>query len=57
MSEEKNTNYTDLKPDHLPVPVVAIGGSAGGQQAVTELLQHLPANTGLAYVYIQHLAP
>jgi two-component system CheB/CheR fusion protein len=57
MSEEKNTNYTDLKPDHLPVPVVAIGGSAGGQQAVTELLQHLPADTGLAYVYIQHLAP
>jgi two-component system CheB/CheR fusion protein len=57
MSEEENTNYTDLKPDHLPVPVVAIGGSAGGQQAVTELLQHLPANTGLAYVYIQHLAP
>jgi two-component system CheB/CheR fusion protein len=57
MSEEKNTNYINLKPDHLPVPIVAVGGSAGGQQAVTELLRHLPANTGLAYVYIQHLSP
>nr|WP_295924821.1 CheR family methyltransferase [uncultured Dyadobacter sp.] len=57
MSEEENTQYINLKPDHLPVPIVAIGGSAGGQQAVTELLQHLPVHTGLAFVYIQHLSP
>lgn len=57
MSEEENTPFVNLKPDHLPVPIVAIGGSAGGQQAVTELLQHLPAHTGLAFVYIQHLSP
>jgi two-component system, chemotaxis family, CheB/CheR fusion protein len=57
MSAEENTNYTNLKPDHRPVPIVAIGGSAGGQQAVMELLRHLPAHTGLAYVYIQHLSP
>jgi len=56
MSEPKNTQYTNLKPGKRPVPIVAIGGSAGGQVAVSELLTHLPANTGLAYVYIQHLS-
>jgi len=36
---------------------VAIGGSAGGLEAITELLQHLSPTLGLAYVYVQHLAP
>jgi len=36
-------------------PIVAIGASAGGLQAVTELLKNLPANTGMAYIYVQHL--
>jgi two-component system CheB/CheR fusion protein len=57
MSDNNNTGYVNLEPDHKPVPVVAIGGSAGGQQAITELLKHLPADTGLAYVYVQHLSP
>jgi two-component system CheB/CheR fusion protein len=37
--------------------VVAIGASAGGLEAVTELLRGLPADTGMAFVFIQHLAP
>ena len=40
-----------------PFPVVGIGASAGGLEAVTELLKHLPAETGMAYVFIQHLDP
>src|SRR5687767_2933935 len=36
-------------------PIVAIGASAGGLQAVTELLENLPADTGMGYIYIQHL--
>jgi two-component system, chemotaxis family, CheB/CheR fusion protein len=39
------------------VLVVAIGASAGGLDAFTQLLGHLPANTGLAYVLVQHLDP
>ncbi|GAA4452645.1 hypothetical protein GCM10023189_16360 [Nibrella saemangeumensis] len=39
------------------VPVVAIGASAGGLEAFSELLRALPPDTGLAYVYIQHLDP
>ncbi|WP_245877744.1 CheR family methyltransferase [Spirosoma fluviale] len=35
--------------------MVAIGASAGGLEAFSELLEHLSPATGLAYVYIQHL--
>jgi two-component system CheB/CheR fusion protein len=38
-------------------PVVAVGASAGGLEAFTHLLQHLPADTGMAFVLIQHLDP
>jgi len=38
-------------------PIVGIGASAGGLEAFTELLKHLPADTGMAFVLIQHLAP
>ena len=37
--------------------VVAIGASAGGIEAVTELIRPLPANTGMAFVLVQHLDP
>jgi two-component system CheB/CheR fusion protein len=37
--------------------IVAIGASAGGIEAVTELLNYLPANTGMAFVLVQHLDP
>ncbi|GAB3017996.1 CheR family methyltransferase [Spirosoma pulveris] len=37
------------------IPVVAIGASAGGLEAFSELLKNLSSTTGLAYVYIQHL--
>jgi two-component system CheB/CheR fusion protein len=38
-------------------PVVGIGASAGGLDAFTQLLQHLPSDTGMAFVLIQHLDP
>jgi two-component system CheB/CheR fusion protein len=37
--------------------VVGVGASAGGLDAFTQLLQALPDDTGLAFVFIQHLAP
>ena len=39
------------------VPIVGIGASAGGLEAVMELLKHLPLNTGLGFVLVQHLDP
>jgi chemotaxis response regulator CheB len=36
-------------------PVVCVGGSAGGLDAYTRLLQHLPADMGVAVVIVNHL--
>src|SRR5689334_13507903 len=36
---------------------VGIGASAGGLQAFTDLLRQLPADTGMAFVFVQHLHP
>jgi len=38
-------------------PVVGIGASAGGLDAVREFLKALPAKSGMAYVFVQHLSP
>ena len=38
-------------------PIVAIGASAGGLEAITELLKNLPSTTGMAFIYVQHLSP
>ncbi len=38
-------------------PIVGVGASAGGLEAFTELLSHLPVDTGMAFVLIQHLDP
>ncbi|TAG48036.1 MAG: hypothetical protein EAZ33_03870 [Oscillatoriales cyanobacterium] len=38
-------------------PVVGIGASAGGLEAFMELLSHLPIDTGMAFVMIQHMLP
>ena len=36
-------------------PVICVGGSAGGLDAYTRLLQNLPANMGVAIVIVNHL--
>ncbi len=39
------------------VPVVAIGASAGGLEALTAILRALPTDIALAFILIQHLDP
>lgn len=44
--------------EHAPATfVVGVGASAGGVEALQELFQALPANSGLGFVVIQHLSP
>lgn len=38
-------------------PIVGVGASAGGLAAFSQLLAHLPVDTGVALVLIQHLDP
>lgn len=42
---------------HAPPIIVGIGASAGGLEAFTQLLRALPADTGMAFVLMQHLEP
>lgn len=38
-------------------PVVGIGASAGGLEALEQFLANVPAHSGIAYVIVQHLDP
>jgi two-component system CheB/CheR fusion protein len=38
-------------------PIVGVGASAGGLEALQQLLRALPVNTGMGFVIVQHLAP
>ena len=39
------------------IPIVGIGASAGGLEALEQFFGHTPKNSGLAFVVIQHLDP
>ena len=41
----------------VPFPVVGVGASAGGLEAFTTLFRAMQADTGMAFVLVQHLAP
>ena len=40
-----------------PFPVVALGTSAGGLEALEAFLKHVPGRSGMAFVVVQHLDP
>ena len=52
MAKAKNIDISSSQ-----FPVVGIGASAGGLDAVRAFLKALPAKSGMAYVFIQHLSP
>jgi two-component system CheB/CheR fusion protein len=41
----------------MSFPIVGIGASAGGLEAISELLAALPSPNGMAFVIVQHLGP
>lgn len=46
---------TNAAPGH--VPVIGLGASAGGLEALELFLRNVPAGSGLAFVVIQHMDP
>jgi len=40
-----------------PFPIVGIGASAGGLEALEQFLRHVPERIGMAFVIVQHLDP
>ncbi len=45
------------QPPHLPFPVVGVGASAGGLEAFSSFIEAVPSASGMAFVFVQHLAP
>jgi PAS domain S-box-containing protein len=45
------------QPPRLPFAVVGIGASAGGLEALSEFLDAMPSDSGMAFVLVQHLSP
>ena len=56
-TKNQTANSELVKADVVSFPVVGIGASAGGLEAFTLLLQHLPPDTGMGFVVVQHLDP
>jgi two-component system CheB/CheR fusion protein len=54
--KKKITHPSSFNLNENSFPVVGIGASAGGLKAIEKLLEHLPLNTQLALVIIQHLS-
>ena len=56
----KRNNFSPIKKvneNNEPVAIVGIGASAGGIEAFSTFLKNLPDDTGMAYIFIQHLQP
>src|SRR6185436_21036064 len=57
IAPQHSKGYENERDGHNPYPVVAIGASAGGLEAFSLLLASLPADTGMAFLLVQHLDP
>jgi len=51
------TTNPDAASRPSPRLIVGVGASAGGLEAFTQLLAALPARTGMAFLFVQHLDP
>ena len=53
-SEDEN-EFTPSEPQQYPI--VGIGASAGGLEALEQFFENMPKDNGMAFVVIQHLDP
>ncbi|MEZ6046439.1 MAG: chemotaxis protein CheB [Planctomycetaceae bacterium] len=56
-SRPDQTSDKSQKEHNERFNIVGIGASAGGLEALEHLFEFLPADTGMAFVVIQHLSP
>ncbi|QHT69843.1 PAS domain-containing protein [Rhodocytophaga rosea] len=52
---EKEKDLT--RPKNKPLTIVGMGGSAGSLDAIETFLESIPADSGIAFVLVQHQAP
>src|SRR5215471_12304536 len=56
-AQSKTAKRTSPTRNEEVIPIVGIGGSAGGFEATMDLLKALSTKTNMAYVVVQHLDP
>jgi PAS domain-containing protein len=56
VKQPRSTPAAD-KSSNCNLPIVGIGCSAGGLEALEKFLTHVPADSGMAIVIVQHLSP
>jgi two-component system CheB/CheR fusion protein len=61
ISDKKSAQETEKnsrsRQERVPLPIVGIGASAGGLEALELFLSHVPAKSGIAFIIVQHLDP
>ena len=57
MSQGSEESEVAAKEPAIPFPVVGIGASAGGLEALQDLFSDLAVGCGMAFVVVQHLSP
>jgi two-component system, chemotaxis family, CheB/CheR fusion protein len=58
LTKKKRSPPAHGPPAHgRPFPIVGLGASAGGLEALELFLKHVPAGCGIAFVIVQHLDP
>jgi two-component system, chemotaxis family, CheB/CheR fusion protein len=53
--DTKESNH--LNTDTGDFPIVGIGASAGGLEALEAFLRNVPEKSGIAFIVVQHLDP
>jgi two-component system CheB/CheR fusion protein len=56
-SAAKKERHPDAAEKGVAFPVIGIGASAGGLEALEKFLIHMASDSGMAFVIIQHLSP
>ncbi|HEY6872571.1 MAG TPA: chemotaxis protein CheB [Geobacteraceae bacterium] len=55
--DKSSPKETPTRQESPLFPIVGIGASAGGLEALEQFLRHLPEGSGMAFVIVQHLDP
>jgi chemotaxis response regulator CheB len=56
-SRQRNSPESRWCPVKAAFPIVGIGASAGGLEALEQFLKNVPVGSGMAFVIVQHLDP
>ena len=54
---DKKARINTSSTANAPFPIVGIGASAGGLEAIEQFLSNVPPDSGMAFVVVQHLDP